>query len=149
DGEFIALLDSDDILPEHALYCVVEEINAHPNVDLIYSDEDKIDEEGRRFEAYFKPDWNEALITSQNLFSHLGVYRRSLVEKVGGFRIGFEGSQDHDLVLRCAELSGPERVRHIARVLYHWRAIPGSTAANANTKPYAWDAGARGVQEHF
>jgi len=149
DGEFIALFDSDDILPNYALYRVVEEINAYPNVDLIYSDEDKVDEEGRRFEPYFKPDWNEALITSQNLFSHLGVYRRSLVENVGGFRIGFEGSQDHDLVLRCAELSSPQRIRHIPRVLYHWRAIPSSTAASADTKPYAWDAGARGIEEHL
>ena len=148
-GEYIALLDSDDILPNHALYCIAEEINAHPEADLIFSDEDKINEQGRRFEPYFKPDWNEALMLSQNAFSHLGVYRRSLVEQVGGFRVGFEGSQDHDLLLRCAELTSPARIRHIPRVLYHWRAIAGSTAASANVKPYAWAAGARAIEEHL
>ena len=102
-GDFIALMDADDLLPEDALYWVAEEINAHPDVDLIFSDEDKIDIEGRRYDPYFKPDWNPALMLSQNTFSHLGVYRHSLVKKVGGFRLGFEGSQDHDLVLRCAD----------------------------------------------
>lgn len=128
-GEFIALLDSDDELSEHALFWVAHEINRYPNVDLIYSDEDKISEEGIRFNPYFKPDWNPALMLSQNTFSHLGVYRYSLVKKVGGFREGFEGSQDHDLVLRCSEETTPERIRHIPRILYHWRAISGSTAS--------------------
>jgi O-antigen biosynthesis protein len=148
-GEFVALVDSDDILPIHALYWVAEEINAHPEADLIFSDEDKIDEEGRRVEPYFKPDWNPALMLSQNAFSHLGIYRRSLVEEVGGFRMGLEGSQDHDLVLRCAERCLPAHIRHIPRILYHWRAIASSSAASADAKPYAWTAGARAIEEHL
>ncbi|MHB1934660.1 MAG: glycosyltransferase [Leptospirillum sp.] len=148
-GEFITLLDSDDELPEHALFWVAHEINRYPNVDLIYSDEDKISEEGIRFSPYFKPDWNPALMLSQNTFSHLGVYRRSLVEEVGGFRLGFEGSQDWDLVLRCSEKTHPERIRHIPRILYHWRTIPGSTAVSTNEKPYAWMAGKRAIEEYL
>ena len=123
-GDFIVLMDADDVIPEDALYWVAKEINDHPDVDLIFSDEDKIDIEGRRFDPYFKPDWNPALMLSQNMFCHLGVYRRSLVTKVGGFRVGFEGSQDHDLVLRCADATEPSKIRHIPHVLYHWRAIP-------------------------
>jgi GT2 family glycosyltransferase len=147
-GEFVALMDSDDELAEHALFWVANEILCHPDVDLIYSDEDKIDVVGQRYDAYFKPDWNPALMLSQNTFSHLGVYRRSLVEKVGGFRAGFEGSQDHDLVLRCADVSAPERIRHIPRVLYHWRSMQGSTAVSIDAKPYAWQAGAHAIKEH-
>jgi O-antigen biosynthesis protein len=83
------------------------------------------------------------------MFCHLGVYRRSLVEKVGGFRLGFEGSQDHDLVLRCSRETTPERIRHIPNILYHWRAIESSTAADSRVKPYAWDAGRRAIEEHL
>jgi GT2 family glycosyltransferase len=127
----------------------MHEINQHPDVDLIYSDEDKMREDGVRYDHYFKPDWNPSLILSQNLFSHLGVYRRNLVNQVGGFRLGFEGSQDHDLVLRCVELTTPSRIRHIPRILYHWRAIETSTAAGGGAKPYAWDAGRRAIEEHL
>ncbi len=146
-GDYVALMDDDDELAEHALFWVAREIVLHPDADLIYSDEDKIDENGRRFAAYFKPDWNEALILAQNFFSHIGVYRRRLLMRAGGFRIGYEGSQDHDLVLRCAELTTPERIRHIPRVLYHWRARAGSTATDVETKPYARQAGARALQD--
>jgi O-antigen biosynthesis protein len=148
-GDFIALMDSDDLLPEDALYWVSEEINAHPDVDLIFSDEDKIDIEGCRYDAYFKPDWNPALILSQNTFNHLGVYRHDLVKKVGGFRLGFEGSQDHDLVLRCADATEASKIRHIPHILYHWRAIPESMASGSEAKPYTWNAGARAIEEHL
>lgn len=146
-GDYVALMDDDDELAEHALFWVAREILLHPDADLIYSDEDKIDERGRRFAAYFKPDWNEALILGQNFFSHIGVYRRSLLTRAGGFRVGYEGSQDHDLVLRCAELTRPERIRHIPRVLYHWRARAGSTATDVEVKPYARTAGVRALQD--
>ncbi len=150
-GEYVALLDSDDELTPHALYWVAREILDHPGADIIYSDEDKIDGEGRRYEPYFKSGWNPALILSANYVSHLGTYRRGLVEQVGGFRLGFEGSQDHDLLLRCADATTPERIRHIPRVLYHWRAIPGSTAsADAiDAKPYAWHAASAAIVEHL
>jgi glycosyltransferase involved in cell wall biosynthesis len=148
-GEFVALLDSDDALPQHALYWIAKEIIEHPDVDLIYSDEDKIDEKGKRFDPYFKPDWNPALMLSQNAFCHLGVYRRSLVEKVGGFRCGFEGRQDHDLVLRCARETSPQRIRHIPRILYHRRATGSSIAAKHGAKPHAWQAGRRAIEEHL
>ena len=148
-SEWVALMDADDELPEHALFWVARELLKYPQTDLIYSDEDKIDTDGRRFEPYFKSDWNIALMTSQNMFSHLGIYRRSLLERIGGFRVGFEGSQDHDLVLRCAELTSPDRIRHIPRILYHWRAIPGSAAQQSEAKPYAWQAGARAIEDHL
>jgi GT2 family glycosyltransferase len=120
-GTFVALLDHDDILPPHALYEVAARILARPDADLLYSDEDHVSAGGQRQHPYFKPDWDPELALGQNLVSHLGVYRRSLVEQVGGFREGFEGSQDHDLALRVAAASRPDRIIHIPRVLYHWR----------------------------
>eukprot|EP01037_Dinobryon_pediforme_P021310 gene21310-22144_t len=127
NGEFVALLDHDDILPPHALYEVIVELNARPHADLIYSDEDKIDEKGERFHPYFKSDWNPELFLAQNFINHFSVYRRSLVASVGGFRIGFEGSQDYDLALRCVAASSPEKIRHIPAILYHWRRTSNGT----------------------
>jgi GT2 family glycosyltransferase len=146
-GDYVALIDQDDEIPPHALLLVAHAVAADPAVDLIYTDEDKIDENGRRFDPYFKPDWNPALILSQNYFSHLGVYRRSLITRAGGFRDAFNGSQDYDLLLRCAELTLPERIHHIPHVLYHWRAIAGSAAKTPSAKPYAIAAGRRAVQD--
>ena len=148
-GEFIVLLDHDDELPPHALHEVAKAIGRHPEWKLIYSDEDKIDEKGRRFGPYFKPDWNYELFLSQNCVCHLGVYHASLVAEVGGFRVGLEGSQDWDLALRCAERLGQGEIGHIPKVLYHWRAISGSTALNIDEKSYATLAGRRAVAEHL
>lgn len=148
-GDYVALMDADDVLPEDALFWVAHEIALNPDVDLIFSDEDKIDETGRRFDPYFKSAWNPALMLAQNAFCHLGVFRRGLVEQVGRFREGYEGAQDHDLVLRCADATAPERIRHIPRVLYHWRAVPHSTAASLDAKPYAHDAGQRSIEDHL
>jgi O-antigen biosynthesis protein len=120
-GSFVALLDHDDVLPAHTLFEVASAIVAQPNVDLIYTDEDHIDDQGRRSCPYFKPDWNPELMLGQNLINHLGVYRRSLVERVGGFQIGMEGSQDYDLALRVVAETKPDRIMHIPRILYHWR----------------------------
>jgi glycosyltransferase involved in cell wall biosynthesis len=94
-GKFVALLDHDEVLPEHALYMVAATLNSDPEADLIYSDEDKIDENGRRFGSHFKSDWNPDLMLSQNMFCHLGVYRRSLIEKIGGFRCRRSRSDTH------------------------------------------------------
>lgn len=148
-GEFIALLDHDDVLPIHALGCVAQAIVSHPSAGLFYSDEDKIDESGRRFSPYFKPAFNYDLFLSQNVISHLGVYRRELVQALGGFREGFEGSQDYDLALRCVERLEPAQIVHIARVLYHWRVHPASTAAGMEAKPYAIAAGECALNEHL
>nr|WP_248322337.1 glycosyltransferase family 2 protein [Caballeronia sp. Sq4a] len=148
-GEYVALLDHDDLLPEHALFMVAQAINAHSTARLFYSDEDKLSPEGQRTEPYFKSDWNPELFLVQNLFSHLGVYETALVRQAGGFRKGFEGSQDHDLALRCVAIAGQAAVHHIPHVLYHWRIVPGSTAGAGTEKPYALTAGLRAVEEHF
>lgn len=120
-GAFVAFLDHDDLLAERALYEVAAELDAHPDADLIFSDEDKIDEKGRRSQPHHKTDWNAELMLGVNAVNHLTVVRRSLLAQLGGVREGFEGAQDHDLVLRAAERAGPDRIRHIPWVLYHWR----------------------------
>jgi GT2 family glycosyltransferase len=148
-GDYVALLDADDVITEDALFWVAHEIALDPLTDMIFSDEDKIDAEGHRVDPYFKPAWNPALMLGQNAFCHLGVYRRSLVERVGRFREGREGAQDHDLALRCADATAPERIRHIPRVLYHWRATAQSTAATLETKPYAVSAGLSTIEDHL
>lgn len=148
-GTWVALLDHDDLLPEHALFWVAHSINAHPKVRMIYSDEDKTDENNRRFDPYFKCDWNPDLFYSHNMFSHLGVYETALMRQVGGFREGFEGAQDYDLALRCIEQVKPTQIFHIPRVLYYWRVHAESTALSADSKPYAMIAGERAINEHF
>jgi GT2 family glycosyltransferase len=148
-GDYVALLDCDDELAETALFWIANELDKNPDIDLIFSDEDQIDVGNRRKNPYFKSDWNPALMLSQNAFGHLGVFRRSLMEKAGGFRKGFEGSQDHDLVLRCSELSSSDKIKHIPRVLYHWRVHETSTAGGLSAKPYAWTAGAQAINEHL
>jgi GT2 family glycosyltransferase len=148
-GEYVALLDHDDELPPRALLEVARAIERNPQWKVIYSDEDKIDEAGRRYAPYFKPDWNYDLFLSQNCISHLGVYHAALLREVGGFRQGMEGSQDWDLALRCIERLRPDEIGHIAQVLYHWRAISGSTALGVDEKDYAGDAGLRAVRDHL
>jgi glycosyltransferase involved in cell wall biosynthesis len=148
-GEYIALLDNDDLLPKHALYWLAEAIVSNPNAGLIYSDEDKIDQAGQRYDPYFKPDWNPDLFLSHNMICHLGAYSTVLVEKIGGFREGLEGAQDYDLALRCSEQLTPQQIVHIPRVLYHWRSHPGSTAQAGSEKNYALLAGERALNDHF
>ena len=148
-GEWVAFLDHDDVLHPRALQFVAEAIADNPSASLIYSDEDKIDQYDERYSPYFKCDYNYELLLAQNMISHLGVYRRSLVEEVGAFRPGFEGSQDYDLALRVIERIGSDQVLHLPRVLYHWRAHRGSTAATAEAKPYAAEAARRAVAEHL
>lgn len=120
-GDFIALMDHDDLLPLNALYEVAVAITKQPDVDLIYSDEDHIDENGLRFSPYFKPDFSESLLLGHNMVSHFGVYRRELIRRIGGFRLGLEGSQDYDLVLRASAATTNDKIHHIPKVLYHWR----------------------------
>ena len=149
EGDFVALLDHDDELAPTALYFVALAFNENRELQLLYSDEDKLDARSRRSDPYFKSDWNPELLLAQNFVSHLGVYRTDLVRRVGGFRVGFEGSQDHDLTLRCIEQIPPDQIKHLPRVLYHWRMTDESTASRATAKPYAQEAARRAVQEHL
>ena len=148
-GEFVALLDHDDEIPEHALYMIAEEVNAWPEADLIYSDEDKLNERGERMSPYFKSDWNPDLFYSQNCVSHFGAYRTSIIKQIGGFRKGYEGSQDYDLALRVSERIPAKNIRHIPHVLYHWREIRGSVALDAGEKQYAHEAARKAIRSHF
>lgn len=148
-GDYVALLDHDDELHPAALAAVMGEWRLNPQWRMVYTDEDKIDAAGRRYDPYFKPDWNPDLLMGQNCVSHLGVYARDLVEAVGGFREGLEGSQDWDLALRCSERLAPDQIGHVPAVLYHWRAIEGSTARGVQQKDYAHEAGRRAVRDHL
>ena len=149
-GDFIALLDHDDELTPHALYEIAMAHNADPTADFFYSDEDKIDEEGHRHEPYFKPDFLPDLFLAQNYTSHLTVYRAALMRQAGGFRLGYEGSQDWDLALRVVSLIPDfSKIRHIPKVLYHWRAIPGSTALLSSEKNYPVKAAHKALTDHF
>jgi len=135
-GEFIGLLDNDDELTIEALYENVKLLNKHPEADMIYSDEDKLDMNGNRCEPHFKPDWSPDMFLSEMYTCHFGVYSKSIVDKIGGFRKGFEGSQDYDLVLRLTEKT--TNIFHIPAILYHWRKIPGSAANSTDAKDYAY-----------
>ncbi|WP_230940736.1 glycosyltransferase family 2 protein [Burkholderia diffusa] len=148
-GDFVGLLDHDDELHPLALYYVAELINKDPQAALIYSDEDKLTVDGQRYEPYFKCDFNYDLFLGQNMISHFGVYKTDILRQIGGFREGLEGSQDYDLALRVIEVIKPGAIRHIPRVLYHWRVLPESTASSVDAKPYAVVAAGRAVQEHL
>ena|GEM_PF-728418 len=148
-GEYVAFLDHDDLITEHALFWVAQTISQNPEAQIIYSDEDKIDITGQRSEPHFKSRWNRDLFYSQNMICHLGVYQTKLIRDLGGFREGFEGSQDYDLALRCIEKTDPSHVLHIPRVLYHWRVHQKSTASAGSAKPYALLAGEKALNEHL
>lgn len=148
-GDYVVLVDHDDLIPDYALFVLAWYINRYPNADILYSDEDKVTASGQRVQPYFKSDFNKYLMYGHNMVSHLGVYRRSLVEQVGGFRLGLEGSQDYDLLLRCLEATAADCVVHIPHILYHWRIIPGSTAMSADQKSYAVIAAQNAINGHF
>ena len=148
-GEWIALLDHDDLLSEHALFWVVDALQHNPSIQFIYSDEDKIDGQGQRFDPYFKPDWNKQLFYSQNFICHLSVFRNDILKNISGFEIGLEGSQDHDLILRYLECIDFKKIHHISRILYHWRMHNKSTAFSSHTKPYAILSGEKALNNHF
>jgi glycosyltransferase involved in cell wall biosynthesis len=144
-GEFVATLDHDDVLTPDALYEAARLLNTHRDADMIYSDEDKISEDGVRHAPYFKPDWSPDLFLAQMYTAHFAVYRRTSVNAIGGFRLGFEGAQDYDLVLRFTEKTA--RIYHIPTVLYSWRRVAGSTAQHSSAKHYAYTAGQRAMEE--
>ncbi len=149
-GDYIALLDHDDILAPDALYEVVKWMNEHykDETDVIYTDEDKVSFDLKDyFEPHFKSDYNLDLIRSNNYICHLFVARKNIVDQVGGFRKEYDGSQDYDFILRCIEQS--KHVEHVPKVLYHWRCHPGSTAANQESKMYCYEAGKRAIEDHL
>ncbi len=145
DGQYLGLLDHDDEISADALYENVKLLNRCPDAKLIYSDKDKIDMHGNRLNPFFKPDYSPDLLLSQNYICHFNVIAKPLFEKIGGFRKGFEGSQDHDLLLRIAEQT--DHIYHIPKILYHWRIIPDSAASGFSAKPQAWEAGRKAVQD--
>ena len=147
-GDWTVLLDHDDLLRPNALLALALEVERSPHVQIVYSDEDKLDGLARKT-PYFKPDYSPELFLAQNYFNHLTAHRTGNIRAVGGWRPGFEGSQDYDLSLRILERIKASQVRHIPEVLYHWRAVEGSTASGVEEKGYAVDAGRRALQEHL
>ena len=146
-GEFVALLDHDDVIAKRALKRVNEELLKDDTIDYLYTDEDKIDARGRHYDVFRKPDFDPVRLRGQNYCCHFSVFRNSLLDEIGGFRAGFDGSQDYDLILRATERA--RKVAHIPAVLYHWRVVPGSAAGDVHAKPYAYDAGKKAVESHF
>lgn len=144
-GEYILLMDHDDELTPNALFEIVKSLQIEDKPEIIYSDDDKIDENGNRYDPQFKPDWSPELLLSFMYISHIFCFKRELYEEVGGCRIGFEGCQDYDLALRMTELTN--NIKHIETILYHWRSIEGSTARNANSKPKSFENAIRALQE--
>ena len=149
DGDFVACFGQHDMLPVDALYWVADAINRRPDAAILYSDDDRLDQAGRRHEPYFKGDFNPELLLSQNMISHLGVYRRDIVAAIGGFRSEFDGAQDHDFAMRATELVHRDQIVHIPRILYHRRANPSDTLARGNSEPEAAAAGRRAVTDHL
>jgi len=144
-GDFLVFLDQDDLLTEDALAEIVLHINKYPSVDLLYSDDDKIDIDNNRFDPQFKPDWSPEYLLSFMYCGHVKCVRTSLYRSIGGFRQGFEGSQDYDFFLRASEKA--RDIVHIPRILYHWRVLPGSTAAGGENKSYSFQAGINALKE--
>lgn len=148
EGEFVGLLDHDDLLAPNALYEVVRAVEADWELDAVYTDEDKVTTElDEHFQPHLKPDFNLDLLRSNNYICHFFVVRRSVVKKAGGFRQEFDGAQDHDFIFRCVEIA--RKVGHIPEILYHWRTHKASTADNPASKMYAFDAGKRAIEAHL
>lgn len=143
-GEFIALLDDDDVLSPNALYEMVKALNENKKLDFVYSDEDKLDVDGVRCDPNFKPDWSPDTLLSLNYICHFTMIRKSLVEEVGGFEPGLEGAQDYDLFLKCTEKT--ENIYHIPKILYHWRKVEGSTSMTMSNKNYALERGKKAIE---
>ena len=148
-GEYVVFLDHDDMLAPHALYGMIKKLNENRDLKLIYSDEDKIDEKGQRFAPHFKSGWNPDMFYSQNYICHLTLLDKKIVDKIGGFRNGYEGSQDYELLLRAIPHIKDHQIDRVQEILYHWRAIKGSTAYSADEKSYTHVAGQKALQDHF
>lgn len=147
-GDFIGLLDHDDLLPAFSLYEVIKAINENPEVEFIYSDEDKLEsKKGPRYGVFFKPDFSPYTLNSANYICHFSIFKKELMNKLGGFRNEYDGSQDFDIVARASELTN--NIIHIPKVLYHWRAHRNSTAQSSDSKPYAFEVGKKVIRDHI
>lgn len=144
-GRYIAFLDHDDELHPESLWEIARFLDMHPDTDLIYTDEDKIDLEGRHSEPVIKPGWCPELFLTYNYLCHLVVCRKEVIDKAGRFRKGFDGSQDYDMLLRVTEQT--DKIRHIPKILYHWRKLPGSAAYRVDAKKYAFEMSRKALQE--
>ncbi|MEZ4526774.1 MAG: glycosyltransferase [Desulfobacterales bacterium] len=148
-GEFAGTLDHDDELTRDALYENVRLLNQNPHLDMLYSDEDKLDMQGKRCEPFFKPDYSPDLLLSMNYVCHFTIFRRDILNAIGGFRAGYDGSQDYDLILRFTEKTNPGKIAHISKILYHWRKIPGSAAATTDAKNYAYVSAKKALADYL
>ena len=146
-GEFVTFLDNDDEITSDALYEVAKVLNQNRHIDVIYSDEDKIDEEGNFSEPARKPDWDLNRLLAFNYTAHLSVCRKRIIDKIGGFRIGYEGAQDYDLMLRA--IGQTKNIFHLKKILYHWRKLSSSVAVNPSSKPYAYEAGKKSLEDYL
>ena len=147
-GDFVALLDHDDLLAPNALYEAAKAVDENPEIDVIYTDEDKVNTElTEHFQPHLKPDFNLDLLRSNNYICHFFLARRSIVEKTGGFRQEFNGAQDYDFIFRC--IDDAKEVYHIPEILYHWRTHQASTADNPASKMYAFEAGKKAIEAHL
>ncbi|NCC44791.1 MAG: glycosyltransferase, partial [Clostridia bacterium] len=149
-GDYIVFADHDDEVTPHALYECVKALNEDQDIEVLYSDEDKMSMDGHKFfQPHFKPDFNIDLLCTVNYICHLFVVKRELIDRVGMLRREFDGAQDYDFVFRCVESAGPQKIHHIPKILYHWRSHEDSTSENPESKLYAFDAGQRAVQAHY
>ena len=147
-GDFIGLLDHDDLLPAFSLYEVVKAINENPQVEFLYTDEDKLEASHKpRYGVFFKPDFSPYTLNSANYICHFSLFKKELMDRLGGFRSEYDGSQDFDIVARASELTS--QIVHIPKVLYHWRAHRNSTAINSDSKPYAFEVGKKVIKDHI
>lgn len=149
EGEYVTFLDHDDELASFAFYEMIKAINHNRNLKLIYSDEDKIDEKGKRFNPHFKSSWNPDMFFSQNYISHLTIIKKEVIDKTKKFRVAYEGSQDYDLFLQCLKFLNANEIAHVSKILYHWRAIDGSTAKDSTEKSYTTNAGIKALRDYF
>ncbi|MBR3249144.1 MAG: glycosyltransferase [Clostridia bacterium] len=150
-GEYIALFDHDDLLPQNSLFEIVKAVNENPNIEFIYTDEDKISmKDGQRFDPHFKPDFSIDFLRANNYICHFSVFKKELMDKLEGERSEYDGAQDFDLILRMSEIVKPKNILHIPKILYHWRAHPNSTAqSDFDAKPYAFEAGIKAIEDHL
>lgn len=147
-GDYIGLLDHDDLLPVFSLYEVVKAINENQNAQFIYTDEDRIENEDKqRYGVFFKPDFSPYTLNSANYICHFSIFKKELMDKLGGFKSEYDGSQDFDIVARASEET--KNIVHIPKVLYHWRVHQNSTAGNSESKPYAFEVGKKVIKDHI